>query len=150
MSVPEPPGRASLFPEETMAAAKEIKADIKAAKKIWLPWWAVLSLIIATICVLWLFDHFGRLNLGLPTMNSMAVVAFAIAVKWKLKRYVWFWGTMAIIAALHILLLLSVPWPDKWVPAVAIAAIDSADLIVIFTILAAVRRSLKAPKTTER
>ena len=130
-----------------MPLTKDIKNDIKAAKKIWLPWWAVLSLIIGGLPVIWLFDHFGKFDLFLPTFNSVFVLGFTIAVKRNLKRHVWFWGTMAILATLHVPLILFVPWTTKWVPALAIAAIDSADLIVMFAILAVVERFMEGPKT---
>jgi hypothetical protein len=130
--------------------ANEIKDDIKAARKIWFPWWAVLCAIAASTLAAWLFDHFGRLNLMLPTWNCLLVLGFAIAVKWKLRRRVWFWATMTIIAALHVLLILFVPWTNKWVPAIAIAAIDSADLIVVLAILSVVRKFMDRSKTVER
>lgn len=133
-----------------MPLADEIKTDIKAAKKIWLPWWAVLSLIIGGLPVVWLFDHFGKFNLFLPAFNCVTVLGFAIAVKRSLRRRVWFWITMTIIAALHVPLILFVPWTTKWVPALAIAAIDSADLIVMLAILAVVGKFVERSKTAER
>ncbi|PYY17050.1 MAG: hypothetical protein DMG60_12985 [Acidobacteria bacterium] len=132
-----------------MPLAKDIKNDIKAGKKIWLPWWAVLCLIIGALPVVWLFDHFGKLNLFLPTFNCIAVLGFAIAVKRKLRRHTWFWGMMTILAALHVPLILFVPWTTKWVPATAIAAIDSADLIVMLTILSVVGKFMEGSKTAE-
>jgi hypothetical protein len=133
-----------------MPLTKDIKNDIKAAKKIWLPWWAVLSLIIGGLPIIWLFDHFGKLNLFLPTFNCVGMLGFAIAVKWKLRRQAWFWGTMAILAALHVPLVLFVPWTTKWVPAIAIAAIDSADLIVMLAILSVLGKFVEGSKTSER
>ena len=47
----------------------DVKKDIKAAKKMWLPWWAVVCLGIGSFLAAWLFDHFGRLNLVLPTQD---------------------------------------------------------------------------------
>lgn len=132
-----------------MPLGQDIKSDIKAAKKIRLPWWAVLSLLIVGMPTPWLFDHFGKLNLFLPTFNSIGVLTLVIAVKRKLRRHAWFWGTMAILAALHVPLVLFVPWTTKWVPALAIAAIDSADLIVMLAILAVVERFMEGPKTAE-
>jgi hypothetical protein len=133
-----------------MPLAKDIKNDIKAAKKIWLPWWAVLSLIVAGLPIIWLFDHFGSLNLFLPTFNSIFVLGFTIAVKRNLRRHAWFWGIMTILAALHVPLVLFVPWTTKWVPALAIAAIDSADLIAMLAILAVIGKFMKGPQTSER
>ena len=46
---------------------------------------------------------------------------------------------MTIIAALHVPLVLFIPWTTKWVPALAIATIDSVDLIVILAILTVFR-----------
>lgn len=98
-----------------MQLTHDVKNDIKAARKIRLPWWAVLCLIIGGVPICWLFDHFGTLDTALPTLMSIAVLALAIAVKWKLRRRAWFWITMAILAALHVLLILFVPWTSKWV-----------------------------------
>ena len=110
-----------------------------------LPWWGVLCVILGALPVLYLFDHFGELALARPTLASAAMVAIAIAMRWKLRRHAWFWGTMICLAALHVPLILFVPWTTKWVPAIAIAAIDSADLIVMLTILSVVGKLLGAP-----
>jgi hypothetical protein len=132
-----------------MLLTNDLKDDIKAARKIWLPWWAVLCAIAVATLAAWLFDHFGRLNQMLPTWNCIAVLGFAIAVKWKLRRHAWFWATMTILAALHVPLILFVPWTSTWVPAIAIAVIDSADLIMILAILSVVGRFMDRPKTAE-
>ena len=73
-----------------------------------------------------------------------------LALKRKLWRQPWFWGTMAAIAALHVPLILFVPWGTKWVPAVAIAVIDSADFRLILWILAVVEKSMGEQKTPEK
>jgi hypothetical protein len=127
----------------------DVKNDIKAAKKIWLPWWAVVCLIVGGMPIPWLFDHYGRFNLALPTMNCVGMLVFAVAVKWKLRRHAWFWDTMALLAALHVPLILFVPWTTKWVPALAIAAIDSADFCVILAILSVVGKFMGGPEASE-
>jgi len=133
-----------------MLLANDVKGEIREAKKIRLPWWGVLLVIIGSLPIYWLFNHFGRLNIALPTLNGIGMLAFAIAVKWKLRRRAWFWITMAVIAALHVPLVLFVPWTTRWVPALAIAAIDSADLIVILTILSVVGKLVEGPNAPER
>ena len=57
---------------------------------------------------------------------------------------------MTTLAALHIPLVLFVPWTTKWVPAIAIAAIDSGDLILMIAILAVVGKLVGEQKNTER
>jgi hypothetical protein len=123
-----------------MLVVKQIKDDVHAATRIRLPWWAVLCVIIIGALGAWLFDSRGRLDLLLPTLNSSAVIGFVVAVKGKLKRRGWFWITIGLLAALHLPLILFVPWTTKWVPAITIAAIDSADLIAVITILSLVGR----------
>lgn len=130
-----------------MQLARELKSEIKEAKKYRLPRWAILPGIAGCLLIVWLFNHFGRLDLYLPTINSIGVLGFVLVLKRGLRRHVWFWITMIVIAALHVPLILFVPWTTRWVPALAIAAIDSADLIVMLAILAVVGRFMEGPKT---
>lgn len=133
-----------------MRVPRDLKKDIKRAKKIRLPWWALLCLGIGVLPIYWLFDHFGKLELALPTLNCVGVFGFAIDVKWELRARVWFWITMAIIGALHVLLILFVPWTTNWVPAMTIAGIDSLDFVAILAILFVVGRLMEEPQTAER
>ena len=132
-----------------MQLANDIRNDIKAAKKMRLPLWGVLCGIIGSTLSAWLFDHFGRLDLALPTLNSIGVLGFVLVLKWQQRRCAWFWITMTILAALHVPLILFVPWTTKWVPAIAIAAIDSADFCVMLTILSVVGKLVERSKTSE-
>ena len=129
-----------------MQITSAIKDDIKAAKTMRLPWWGVLCIIIGALPIYWLFDHFGKLSTALPLLNSLGVIGFVLVLKRQLRRYVWFWITMALIAALHIPLILFVPWTMRWIPALAIAAIDSVDLVVMLAVLAVVGRFMEGPK----
>jgi hypothetical protein len=132
-----------------LQVANDLKNDVTAARKMRLPWWGVLCIVIGALPIYWLFDHFGRLNTALPTLNCVVMLGFAIAVKWKLRRRAWFWITMTILAALHVPLILFVPWTTKWVPAIAIAAIDSADLIAMLAILSVVGKFVEGSSTSE-
>jgi hypothetical protein len=133
-----------------MLLANDVKSDIKAAKKLRLPWWGVLCVIIGSLPAYWLFDHFGRLNIALPTLNGVGMLGFAIAVKWNLRRRMWFWVTMALIAGLHVPLILFVPWGTRSVPALAIAAIDSLDFCLILWVLSIVGNLMGGPKEGPR
>jgi hypothetical protein len=133
-----------------MSLTNDVRDDIKAAKKLRMPGWAVVCVIIVSFLCAQLFERFGSLNLVLPILNSIGVLGFMIAFKRKQRRCAWFWGTMAVIAALHVPLVLFVPWGSKWVPALAIAAIDSLDFCLILWILAVVGKFIGEQKTTER
>jgi hypothetical protein len=131
-----------------MSIAGDVKSDIKAAKKMWLPWWAVLCLLVFAIPLPWLFDYFGKLNLMLPIWNSVAVLGFMFVLKWRLRRHAWFWITMTVVATLHVPLILFVPWTTRWVPALAVAVIDSVDFCLIIWILAVVEKIAGCPKAS--
>jgi len=130
--------------------AREVKSDLRVAKKWRLPWWGVLCVIIGSMPLLLLFDRFGRLNSALPTLTCVVSLGFAIVLKWNLRRKTWFWITISVIAALHILLIVSVPWTDKWVPATAYAGAASLDLVVILVVLAIVEKLVGDPEAIEQ
>ena len=89
---------------------------------------------------MFLLDHFGKSDLTLPTLDSVAMVAIAIAMRRKLSRHVWFWITMTVIAALHVPLVLLVSWPTEWVPAIVVIPIGIADLYLMLAILSVVEK----------
>lgn len=132
-----------------MSVAKDVKYDIKAAKNLRLPRWAILpGITIAFLCA-WLFDHFGKFNLMLPIWNSVAVLGFILALKRKLWPHAWFWITMAVIALLHVPLILLIPWGTRWVPALVIAGIDSLDFCLILWILSVTGKFVDGSKAAE-
>jgi hypothetical protein len=115
-------------------------------KKIRLPWWGVLCIVAGGLPLLFLFDHFGKLALARPVLDSAAMVSIAIAMRWRLRRHVWFWITMTALAALHVPLILFVPWTTKWVPAIVIIPIGIADLYAMLAILSVVGKFVERPK----
>jgi hypothetical protein len=100
-----------------------------------LGWKGILAVIAGTIVIGGLFLYFGIFRLARPTLFSAAMIGIAIAAKWRLRRRVWFWSTMLTIAALHIPLILCVPWNTKWIPAFAITPVAIADLAIILAII---------------
>ena len=132
-----------------MSVIHDIKDDLKAARKMRLPWWGVLCWMAGCGLVVWLLVDLRRFDLALPTLNGIAVVGYTAALKRELGRHVWFWITMALLAALHVPLILFIPWTTRWVPAIAIAVIDAADLVVMLAILAVVGNFMGGPKTAE-
>src|ERR1700761_8452372 len=125
---------------QPMPLTNDVRDQIKEAKKLRMPGWAVVCVIIVSFLCARLFERFGKLNLVLPILCGIGVFGFMIAFKRKLWRHAWFWWTMVAIAALHVPLILFVPWGTKWVPALAIAVLDSADFCLILCILLVVER----------
>jgi hypothetical protein len=133
-----------------MSLTNDVRHEIRDAKKLRMPGWGVVCVIIASFLCAQLFEHFGKLDLVLPILNSIGVLGFMLAFKRKLWRHAWFWVTMAVIAVLHVPLILFVPWGTKWVPALVIAVIDSLDFCLILWVLTAVGKFMGEQKTTEQ
>ena len=122
------------------------KVITKEDRQMRLPWWGVLCVMLGSLPLCLLFVYFGRFDLARPTLISVAIVAITIAMRWKLRRHVWFWGTMIILAALHVPLILFVPWTTKWVPALVTIPIGLADSYVMLWVLSVVGKFMEGPK----
>ncbi|MGE5303738.1 MAG: hypothetical protein ACM3TN_10450 [Alphaproteobacteria bacterium] len=117
---------------------RDIKNDLRSAKKFRLHWPGIVGVMFGGLLICLLFDHFGRFDLAPPTANAIGILSFTVFLKRDLSRHFWFWITMAILAAGHVVLILSVSWITKWVPAGTIAGIDIIDLIVMLMVIDAV------------
>jgi hypothetical protein len=115
-----------------------------------LPWWGGLCIIAGTILLGLLFLEFGRLDLARPSLVTAATIVLAIIMRWKLRRHVWFWITMIVLATLHVPLILFVPWTTKWIPAMVIIPIGITDLYLMLWVLSVVGKFMEGPKTAER
>jgi hypothetical protein len=126
-----------------------LKVFTEEDRKMRLPWWGVLGIILGGLPVLILFDHLGKFNLARPTLTSVVVVVIAIALRWKLKGHVWFWITMIVFVALHVPLVLLIPWTTRWVPAFVIIPIGMADLYIMLLVLSVVGKFMGGSETAE-
>jgi hypothetical protein len=122
-----------------MSITTEFKSDLRAAKKVWLPWHILLILGIACLVVVIVADRFGRLNMALPAYNCAVVFGFVIYLKSELRRYLWFWLLLTFLAIVHGIALWYIPWTSNWVPALGIAIISSADFCLILWIILAAK-----------
>jgi hypothetical protein len=100
-----------------------------------------LLVAFGTALLALLFVSIGRFELARPTMVSVAMVGLAITMRWKLRKHLWFWVIMTILAALHLPLILLVPWTTKWIPAVLIAPVGIADLYAMLWIISVVAKA---------
>jgi hypothetical protein len=118
-------------------------------KKMRLPWWGVSCWMICCALIALLLLNFGKFDLARPMLCSTGVLVAVIAMRWKLRRNVWFWITVAVITALHVPLILFVPWTTKWVPAIVIIPVGIADLYLMLAILSVVGGWVKGPKKVQ-
>ena len=117
-----------------------LRGSVKETKQLRLSWKGVLALIVGGLFTSFLFDRFGRFDLASPTLFSALVIGIAVTIKWKLRRHPWFWITVTTVVALHILLILLVPWTTRWIPALVVTPFCIVDLIVVLAIFKCVER----------
>ena len=81
--------------------------------------------------VFFLFTFLYNADAGLAACIVLAVILFAIKLRWYLRRHVWFWAIIAVILALHVPLVFMVQWP-KNAPTIFYAMpIGIADFLII-------------------
>jgi threonine/homoserine efflux transporter RhtA len=114
-------------------------------RQMLLPWWGVLCVVVGAALAYSLFDHFGKAAIARPTLYSVAIIIITIAMRWKLRGHAWFWATMAVFGALHALLILLVPWADKWIPALVVIPVGIADSYAMLWIISLVAKSKGEP-----
>ena len=133
-----------------MSQVNELKRDIHEAKKLRLSWRTQLLMILIGTPTLFLYLVYGgRLERVWPFMITIGVLAIVIRFKWKLRRQTWFWVTMAVIAVLHVLWVLFVPWTTKWIPVFVYIGIATADFVLILWILLVVEKFMGGPKAAD-
>jgi hypothetical protein len=128
----------------------ELKRESQEAKKLHLSWRTRYFIFIVGTPTVFLFGIYGRLELAMPLIIIIGMHGLVILFKWKLRWHTWFWIAMTVSAALHVPLILFVPWHTRWVPALALAVIASADFCLILWILLVVERLMGGPKAAER
>jgi hypothetical protein len=101
-------------------------------------WGAVLG--IAFLPMIPLLDHIGRFELVYPVICSVAAIGMTIRGYWESLGKLWFWGTITIIAALHLFMILRVPWKAGRVPVQFLIPICIVDFAIVLGIVGLVEK----------
>jgi hypothetical protein len=120
----------------------------KEDRQMRLGWRGVLCLMLGTGLFAIPFVYWRRFDLALPSFVSTAMIALAIAMRWKLRHHACFWLAMAPLTALNCLLIVCLPWTGKWIPALVIAPFGVLDLHAIFGLLPSSENTAKAEDLT--
>jgi hypothetical protein len=117
-------------------------------RRMRLPLWGYIVIPVGAFLLFALFDHFGKLALARSTSFSVSIIIITIAMRWKLRGHLWFWVTMAILAAPHVPLVLFIPWTTKWIPVLVIIPVGIADSYAMLWVLSVVGRFMRVPMAT--
>lgn len=81
--------------------------------------------------VFFLFQHFGKEDMGLNIGICLGIFVIAIRIRWELRTQLWFWCLIAFLLALHVPLFYLIQWPHVWVPGVVLLPVGLADFLLI-------------------
>jgi len=93
--------------------------------------WSLFAAVLAAP-LYFLFVYSGDPGRGLATAVSFWVIVCIIRGFWALRHQVWLWVTIAIVILAHILLILSIPFSNRNVPAPILAPIGLADFAIVY------------------
>lgn len=96
-----------------------------------LHWRIELAIAFAAVIFLIPFLLLGRFDLALPSLLSVGMIAFAVYSNWKLRRFWWFWASIALICVLHLYLIPRSPWVAENLSSIVVVTIGLADLGLI-------------------
>ena len=107
-----------------------------------LRWRGVLVTIGCSIILVFVFDHFGVYEFFRPVCGSVVVFFFTVRCHRELKGRPWFLAIVGALAAVHVWIIMSVPWPSRWVPAKVWEGYVTVDLVAVFIIIALMEKLL--------
>jgi ABC-type branched-subunit amino acid transport system permease subunit len=113
-------------------------------------WSLPVVLLIAAlgIAVYIPFDIAGMPGTGRVAMAAFGLLVIVTKANWSLRRYWWFWMTIAALVLAHVLLVLLFPWPSvQWIPAPVLIASAIPDLVAVVWVIRFVERQMSSRRT---
>lgn len=92
--------------------------------------WGVVALLLYFPVESYVSSHFdpGR---GRAAGIAFGLLVLAIRAFWYLRRHVWYWVTIVFLVAIHVVLVIRVPWSNRSLPAPALWPIGIADFAAV-------------------
>jgi hypothetical protein len=81
--------------------------------------WSGTIIGVLLLPLFFVFVYLGKAEIGFNLMLVLGLAMVAVKLRWKLRRYIWFWATIILIVVLHIPLLFLVHWPQGNTPTFA-------------------------------
>jgi hypothetical protein len=99
--------------------------------------WKLREIVVVAIMIFplgLLAEHFIGRGSGPPTTIGAMVIVLSVCWRWDLSDRPWFWATVLAIVALHLVLLLSVHWTTRWIPAAISTPFAMVDALLILKV----------------
>jgi hypothetical protein len=75
--------------------------------------WAIAVGVLCGLPLYLLFSALGNKGRGTAASGVGIAIIIALWFRWELRRRVWFWILVSLIVALHLALILLIPWPNS-------------------------------------
>jgi hypothetical protein len=92
----------------------------------------ILILLFCSAPIFVLFASHGHPGMGRAAFIGAGVIVVAIRATWHLRRYVWFWITVAAIIAVHIVVVLRFPWSETSYPGFTLLLPAALDFAIVY------------------
>jgi len=111
--------------------------------------WAIAGMIL-TSPLFFIFNDRGEPGTGRAAWICSGMIFIAVKMRWKFKARPLFWITVVGLSALHVPLILFVPWTNRWIPAIAILPLGVADLVLILSAISLVMRTKNGLQSSDK
>ena len=106
-------------------SSSELKFEVVSRK------WG-LAAALCTSPLFLVFAYFGDPGRGRAAWISAGIFLIVVRLFWGLRNHVWFWITIAIVALLHVLLVVLVPWSSRPLSYVALLPMGFLDSAIVY------------------
>jgi energy-coupling factor transporter transmembrane protein EcfT len=103
----------------------------------------LLVTILCMVPVFLLFAYFGYPGKGRAAAIATGAIMLAVAGRSGLKSQRWFWVTLTIIIAVHVLFVLLIPWTSKSYPGPILLPFGALDYFIVWGCIKLVEKRAK-------
>lgn len=104
-------------------------------------------LLVVILCMIPPFVLFAFLGhdpgRGRAASGSVIVIMYAARAFWDLRKHAWFWVTLTVVIAIHVLLILLIPWTSKSYPGTLLLPVAAVDYGIVYVIFKLIERVTK-------
>jgi hypothetical protein len=117
------------------------EADIDRSADMSVRKWLLLTML-SMIPMFLLFTYFGDAGKGRAAAIATGAIMLAVGGRSSLKSQRWFWVTLTIIIAVHVLLVLLIPWTSKSYPGPILLPFGALDYFIVWGCIKLVEKAM--------
>ena len=103
-------------------------------------WASLVGLLTLPVAIV--VGHFADPGRGRAAGLALALMIGAVRAFWYLRRYPWFWMSVAVLTVIHVVLIVLVPWSNKSFPAPALWPVAIADFAAVCGFIKLVEKAM--------